>query len=82
MPTNSLSTNSVSPVVTSSSTLPSTTIPAPPSTLTGQDSITLPVPPTRSSSNYSIVSVHQTYLNSSHIDLITRIDSKLKKLIV
>ncbi|WAR64188.1 hypothetical protein PtB15_16B348 [Puccinia triticina] len=40
--------------------------------------IAVPLPPTRSSSNYSIVSVHQTYLTSAHIKLVSRIDAKLK----
>ncbi|WAQ92462.1 hypothetical protein PtA15_16A370 [Puccinia triticina] len=48
----------------------------------GAASIAVPLPPTRSSSNYSIVSVHQTHLTSAHIELISRIDAKLKKLIV
>ncbi|OAV91352.1 hypothetical protein PTTG_28005 [Puccinia triticina 1-1 BBBD Race 1] len=45
----------------------------------GAASIAVPLPPTRSSSNYSIVSVHQTHLTSAHIELVSRIDAKLKK---
>ncbi|EFP79093.2 uncharacterized protein PGTG_05414 [Puccinia graminis f. sp. tritici CRL 75-36-700-3] len=75
----------------SAPTHPHSVLPTPPTTTTttaattaatasqlGSVPIHVPVPPTRSSSNYSIVSVHHTYLNSSHIELISRIDSKLK----